>query len=162
MKSLARQFVWWPKLDTDIASMVKSCNTCAVLGADPIPTVLHPWEWPRQPWYRIHVDYAGLLMAKCTLFLLMPTPSGWIYTLLMAATIEKLQLSFSTFDLPQVLVSDNGPVFSSTEFQEYMKQNGISYVKTVPYHPASNGLAEHAVKAFKSALKKLNTDSLQS
>ena len=61
MKSLADQFVWWPKLDIDIASMVQSCNTCAVLGADPTPTVLHQWEWPRQPWYRIHVHYAGPL-----------------------------------------------------------------------------------------------------
>ena len=74
--------------------------------------------------------------------------------------IEKLQLSFSTFGLPQVLVSDNGPAFSSTEFQHYKKQNGITYIKTVPYHSASNGLAEWAVKNFKSALKKLNTGSL--
>ena len=42
-----------------------------------------------------------------------------------------------------------------------MKQNGINHVKTVPYHPASNGLAECAVKTFKSALKKLDTGSLQ-
>ena len=47
MKSLARQFVWWPKLDADIDKMVKSCNTCTVFGADLLPTVLHPWEWPR-------------------------------------------------------------------------------------------------------------------
>ena len=70
MKSLARQFVWWPKLDTDIASMVKNCNACAVLGADPTPTVLHPWEWPRQPWYRIYVDYTGPLFGKMYLILI--------------------------------------------------------------------------------------------
>ena len=43
-----------------------------------------------------------------------------------------------------------------------MKQSGITHVKTVPYHLASNGLAEYAVKIFKSTLKKLNTGSLQS
>ena len=43
-----------------------------------------------------------------------------------------------------------------------MKQNGINHVETVPCHPASNGLAEQAVKTFKSALKKLNTSTLQS
>ena len=76
--------------------------------------------------------------------------------------MDKLQLSFSTFGLPQVLVSDNGPAFSSSEFQDFMKQNGINHVKAVPYHPASNGLAEHAAKTFKLALKKLDTGSLQS
>ena len=79
-----------------------------------------------------------------------------------AITIDKLQLSFSSLGLPQVLVSDNGPAFSSTDFQDFMKQNGINHVKTVPYHPASNGLAERSVKTFKSALKKLDTGSLQS
>ena len=166
MKSLACQFVWWPKLDIDIASMLQSCNACAVLGADPILTVLHPWEWPKQPWYRIHVDYAGPLYGKMYLILI-DAHSKWMDVHITngcttATTIEKLQLSFSTFGLPQVLVSDNGPAFSSAEFQHYMKQNGINHVKTVPYHPASNGLAERAVKTFKSALKKLNTGTLQS
>ena len=66
MKHLARQFVWWPKLDVDI----KSCNTCALLGADPLPTVLHPWEWPRQPWSIIHVEYAGPLYGKMYLIII--------------------------------------------------------------------------------------------
>ena len=97
----------------------------------------------------------------------MPIPSGWMYTGITsgcttATTIEKLHLSFLTFGLPQVLVSDNGPTFSSTEFQHYMKQNGINHVKTVPHRSASNGLAKWAVKTYKSALKKLNTGSLQS
>ena len=96
MKSLARQFVWWPKLDIDIASMVQSCNACAVLGADPILTVLHPWEWPRQPWYRIHVDYAGPLYGKMYL-ILVDAHSKWMDVHITsgcttATTIEKLQL----------------------------------------------------------------------
>ena len=159
MKSLARQFVWWPKLDSDIDNMVKSCSTCAVSGADPLPTVLHPWEWPGQPWSRIHVDYAGPLYGKMYLIII-DAHSKWLEVHITsgcttATTIDKLQLSFSISGLPQVLVSDNGPPFSSSEFQDFMKQNRINHVNTVPYHPASNGLAEHAVKTFKSALKKL-------
>ena len=72
-----------------------------------------------------------------------------------AVTIEKLQLTFSGLGLPEVLVTDNGSSFSSSEFTNYVKANGIQYVKTVPYHPASNGLAERA------CLKKLSHGSLQ-
>ena len=54
-----------------------------------------------------------------------------------------------------------GPSFSSSEFTDYVKANGIQHVKTTPYHPASNGLAERAVQTFKACLKKLSHGSLQ-
>ena len=77
MKSLARQYVWWPKIDCDIEAKVKGCSTCAVSGPDPPPTVLHPWEWPKKPWSRVHLDYAGPFLGK---MFLIPIPSGLTYT----------------------------------------------------------------------------------
>ena len=78
-----------------------------------------------------------------------------------AVTIEKLQFTFSSLGLPEILVTDNGPSFSSSEFTDFVKANGIQHVKTVPYHPASNGLAERAVQTFKACIKKLSKGSLQ-
>ena len=68
--------------------------------------------------------------------------------------IDTLRSIFVTHGLPELLVSDNGPSFTSAEFQEFMKRNGIRHITSVPYHPASNGLAERAVQTFKTALKK--------
>ena len=62
---------------------------------------------------------------------------------------------FATHDLPQLVVSDNGAVFTSREFKEFLKQNGIRHVKSAPYHPASNGLAKWYVQTFKTSLKKV-------
>ena len=78
-----------------------------------------------------------------------------------AVTIEKLQLTFTSLGLPEMLGTDNGPAFASSEFTDFVKANGIQqHVKTVPYHPASNGLAERAVHTFKTCMKKLSNGSL--
>ena len=74
------------------------------------------------------------------------------------ATISALREIFSSQGLPQVLVSDNGTAFTSTEFGDFMKRNGIHHVRTSPYHPAGNGLAECSVQTFKEAMRKTSGD----
>ena len=59
MKTLARSFVWRPKLDADLELKVKSCMECQIHRKTPPEVPLHPWEWPNRPWLRVHVDYAG-------------------------------------------------------------------------------------------------------
>ena len=52
-----------------------------------------------------------------------------------------------------LIVSDNRPQFTSAEFEEFMKRNGIKHISTPPYHPASNGTVERLVQSFKQSLK---------
>ena len=78
-----------------------------------------------------------------------------------AITIEKLRDSFATHGLPDTLVSDNGPCFVSQEFEGFMKGSGIRHVRTAPYHPASNGLAERAVQSFKAGMRKQSSGSVK-
>lgn len=70
-----------------------------------------------------------------------------------AKTIETLQKLFARYGVPAQLVSDNGPQFTSEEFQQFLKRNGIKHITSAPYHPATNGLAERAVQSFKNAMK---------
>ena len=76
-------------------------------------------------------------------------------------TTEKLRMLFSLFGLLHNIVSDNGSVFTSQEFQDFMKSNGIINVKVSPYHPLSNGLAERAVQIFKRNLEQQTERSLE-
>ena len=69
-------------------------------------------------------------------------------------TIAKLRSSFATHGLPEVIVSDNGTVFTSQEFKIFTQGNGIRHVISAPYHPSSNGLGERAVETFKQGMKK--------
>ena len=42
-----------------------------------------------------------------------------------------------------------------------MKKNGIKHVKVAPYHPASDGLAERAVRIFKEGFEKMEGGSVK-
>ena len=64
-------------------------------------------------------------------------------------TIEVLHDLFTRFGIPERIVSDNDPQFASEEFQAFIKPNGIRYITSAPYHPATNGLAERLVQTFK-------------
>ena len=77
------------------------------------------------------------------------------------ATIEKLREIFATHGLPKTVVSDNGTNFSSNEFELFMSQNGINHIKVSPYHPASHGQAERAVRVFKEGIVKIEGGSLK-
>ena len=68
-------------------------------------------------------------------------------------TITALQSLFAKYGLPEQLVSDNGPQFTSDDFAHFVKSNGIKHIRSAPYHPSSNGLAERFVQTFKRAMK---------
>ena len=70
-----------------------------------------------------------------------------------AQTIVALREIFARFGLPRQLVSDNGPQFSSEEFELFLSSNGVKHLPTAPYHPASNGEAERFVQTVKQALR---------
>ena len=161
MKTLARGYVWWPSMDSELEDSVKHCSKCQEHQRLPAKAPMHPWEWPDRPWARIHVDYAGPIEGKMVL-IMVDAHSKWLEALVVnsatsQATIEKLRSVFATHGLPEVLVSDNGSVFTSAEFDEFVRRNGIKHLTSAPYHPASNGLAERAVQTVKIALKKATT-----
>ena len=76
-----------------------------------------------------------------------------------SVTIE-LMRSFASFDIPDTIVSDNAPNLVSKEIREFYLRNGITLINPSPYHPASNGLAERAVRTFKEGMKKMQSGTL--
>ena len=165
MKALARSYVWWPGMDQEIVKKVKGCDKCQANQSAPADAPLHPWEWPGLPWSRIHIDYVGPYKGEMFL-VVVDAYSKWLEvhrmkSITSTATIERLREMFATHGLPATLVSDNGSNFTSSEFQGFMKKNGIKHIKVAPYHPASNGLAERAVRIFKEGYEKMEDGSVQ-
>ena len=165
MKGIARGIVWSPGLDKDIEETVKDCCQCQQHQKTPAPSPLHPWKWPEQPWSRLHIDHAGPFQGKYFLVLI-DAHSKWMEVDIVPSTatshtVQRLRHIFATHGLPETIVSDNCACFTSTEFSEFMARNGICHIKSAPYHPATNGLAERAVQTFKNALKKASTTDVE-
>ena len=163
MKALARSYFWWSGLDKDIEDLGKSCTACQAIKSNPTAAPLHPWVWPDTPWTRIHVDYAGPFRGKMFL-VVVDAHSKWPEVIMMTSstaqqTIEALRSLFSRYGLPEQLVSDNGTQFTSAEFTHFLKANRIKHIRSAPYHPSSNGLAERFVRTFKRSLKASEGDS---
>ena len=157
MKSLARSYVWWPGIDSQIELKARSCHSCQRVQKDPVLAPLHPWMWPTSPWERIHVDFAGPFEGHMYL-VVVDAHSKWPEVHVMdsttaSKTIQVLRGLFSRYGIPHILVSDNGPQFCSEEFAMFLKSNGVKHIRSAPYHPSTNGLAERFVQTFKHALK---------
>lgn len=158
MKSLARMYVWRPGISADLESLVRKCHACQQQQS--VPAIA-----PTRPWARLHQDYAGPIDGKMFLILI-DAHSKWIEavhtkTSTSAAVIEELRTVFATFGLPEVIVTDNGKCFTSSEFESFLKSNGIEHLTSAPYHPSSNGLAERAAQIVKKGLKKVKEGSIR-
>jgi len=128
--------------DRELEDAVKKCQQCQLHQKAPAEAPLHPWEWPGQPWSQVHIDYAG------------PYKGDMYLVVIDADSIVKLREIFATHGLPETILSDNGPNFTSAEFENFLSKNAIKHTKVLPYHPASNGQVERAVSIFKEGIKK--------
>ena len=55
-KNLARYYVWWPKIDEDIETLVKSCEPCELNRNVPDKHSSHSLQYPAGPRQHIHID----------------------------------------------------------------------------------------------------------
>ena len=68
--------------------------------------------------------------------------------------IDNIKKIFSRHGIPKIVVSDNGPQYSSHEFTIFSTKWDFQHVTSRPYFPQSNGLAERNIQTTKRILKK--------
>lgn len=159
MKNLARSFAYWPKIDSDIESMVRNCPACMAVSKAPNHLSAHFWEYPISPWHRIHMDFAGPFFER-NFLVVVDAYSKWPEVFVMTQitvlkTSAVLDGLFSRFGNPRTIVTDNGPTFTGKDFQEFLRLRGIKHITSAPFHPASNGQAERYVATLKDSLRSL-------
>ena len=61
---------------------------------------------------------------------------------------------FARHGIPETVVSDNGPQYSSEAYAEFARLYQFEHVTSSPRYPQSNGEAERAVQTIKGLMKK--------
>ena len=91
MKSSARSFLWWPKMDKELKEVVKQYDTCQRTRHLPAAAPLQPWEWPQRPWVHVHADYAGPFLGR--MFLIhIDTHSKWMEVKCIASAASSITI----------------------------------------------------------------------
>ena len=159
MKAMARQYLWWPKLNSEIEDIARKCESCREQDFMPSKVTTANWDWPAGPWRRLHLDFAGPFMDRMFL-IVVDAHSKWLEVFPMktatSETIEALRRLFSQFGLPEHIVTDNGSQFTSAQFKSFLVKNNIRHTCSAPGHPATNGTAERYVGYFKHQMKKMS------
>ena len=135
----ARMHVWWPKIDENIENHANQCIPCQENSREPTKASVFIWENPKEPWKRLHIDFAGPYEGSMWLIAI-DAATKWPEVIKMnnnttaERTIEILRSLFSRFGLPNQIVSDNGPQFTSDTYHQFCVNNGIRRTLIAPYH----------------------------
>ncbi|UYV64550.1 K02A2.6-like [Cordylochernes scorpioides] len=153
----ARDNIFWPGMNAQIGQEIENCSICLSNSQNQVREPIKSHKIPNYPWERISLDIFEIfkqnyliIVDHCSDFFevecLENTTSEYI--------IECCKRQFSRYGIPQIIVSDNGRQFTSTEFQKFSKEWQFQHSTSSPLHSQGNRKAEAAVKIAKNLLKK--------
>jgi len=131
-------------ISQQITEMIQKCYTCCKnfqIRSEPlIPSTL-----PQRPWEKIGTDLFEL--KGKSYFLLVDYFSRYIEVIKLSSTptnsvVAAMKPIFARYGIPDIVISDNGPQYSSQEFKEFAKAYNFEHITSSPYYPQGNGEAE--------------------
>jgi len=159
-KERLMQCFYWPGMDSDIATHLKSCHCCQLRCRDnrPPPTLLSPLPLPTEPGQRVHADLFGPLKTsdKGKKFILCITDAFTKYVkVVVLPNKEANTVAEAIFDkwicrfgAPLNLVTDQGTEFCAKLSNELFTRLGTAHLTTSSHHPQCNSQAEVANKTI--------------
>uniref|UniRef100_A0A8C7YWC8 Gypsy retrotransposon integrase-like protein 1 n=1 Tax=Oryzias sinensis TaxID=183150 RepID=A0A8C7YWC8_9TELE len=156
----ARECVYWPGMTEQIKTHVAKCEICRSLDVKQQRETLLPHEMPNRPWAKVGTDLF-CFDNRDYLITVDYYSNFWEIDYLpdtkSTTVIKKLKAHFARQGIPDTVISDNGPQFTSQEFKRFSRQWEFHHRTSSPGHAQSNGKAESAVKTAKKLLLKAKT-----
>uniref|UniRef100_A0A8C5FL38 Gypsy retrotransposon integrase-like protein 1 n=1 Tax=Gadus morhua TaxID=8049 RepID=A0A8C5FL38_GADMO len=163
--SLLRQRFWWSSMAADTKDFVAACSVCARgKSSHRAPAgLLRPLPVPHRPWSHIAVDFVTGLPSSdgnTVILTIVDRFSKAVHFVPLSKLPSALETGnllvlhvFRLHGIPQDIVSDRGPQFSSRVWKAFCQALGASASLSSGYHPQTNGQTEQANQDLGSALR---------
>lgn len=153
----ARETIYWPSMNGDVKNHSANCEVCREFDIQQAKEPLIPSNIPDRPFQKVATDLFTL-DGKEYLVTVDYYSNFWEVDRLLdthsTTVIQKLKTHFARYGIPDELVTDNGPQFTSSHFTAFTKKWEIDHITSSPHHPQGNGKAESAVKNAKRLIRK--------
>ena len=155
----AKAAVWWPGITHQLTNFVKQCPKCAK-EFTPKSEPLISTKLPSYPWQKVATDIfhnnGANYLLTVDYFSRFPEVVKLTSTTSLNI-IDALKDIFARHGIPETVMSDNGPQYSSLEFFQFSQKYNFQHITSSPYYPQSNGHVERGVQTVKK-LFRLSSD----
>ena len=153
----AREIMFWPRMASELKEYISKCDICTRHRESQSKEPLQSYDVEARPWAKVGADLCDLngrtLLVCCDYYSNFIEVEN-ITNITTQGVCQAFRAMFARYGVPDVLVTDNGPQFASSEFSEFAKMWGFDHVTSSPCYPQSNGKGENAVKTVKRLFKK--------
>ena len=147
--------MFWPGMEADITDYTRWCQVC-IKRSRQAREPLQPHEIPDGPWQKLGMDFFDFqgkcYILICNYFLKFPfmfsCKTSW------GSLKDCLIDFFANEGYPREIISDNGSLFNSQEFAEFLSSHGVRHTTSSLHYPQSNGFIEHQIQTIKNLLNK--------
>lgn len=160
-KLRAREIMYWPNLNAHLLDYLSRCQTCLTYRKQNCKEPLIQHDVPHRAWSKVGAD---IFHCNAKSFLLVIDyyskfiEVSQLQSLQSNHVIRKMKKIFARHGIPEVVMSDNGPEFSSGHFRQFAKDWKFQHVTSSPGYAQSNGQTERAIQSAKNMMKKTTLD----
>ena len=150
-------------MNEQVAELMSKCNVCNSYKTEQQKEPLICHESPTRPWESIAADlfvFHGKDYLVTTDRYSNFFEVDRLYSKSSSEAITKMKAHIARYGIPNKLISDNGPNFTSREFNLFTDSYNIENINSSPTKAQSNDKAENSVKTAKKIMQKaLNAHS---
>ena len=127
----AKESLFWPDISRDIKELRANCATCMQVSKQQSKETLFPHSVPIFPWQKLGCDlfdYQGAQYLLVADYYSKYSILRKLNSTTSAAIINHLKSIFAEHGIPESLVTNNGPQYSSPEFAALCNHWGINHI----------------------------------